>query len=109
MAPNRNAVLFSALTAEAETLACSTAKNEFPVLLQGIAERRRVTSVEFRPLLVEAMLTTHPQGFRIFFNSKGADACGLSGQYIRENRERLMPSRLRFSLAHEIAHTLFYD
>ena len=109
MRANRNASLLRWLLVEADALGCNVARSEFPVLLRPIAERRRVTSVEFRPLLVDAMLTTHPQGFRILFNSNGANASELQGRYENESRERLMPPRLRFSLAHELAHTLFYD
>lgn len=109
MTPSRNATLLRALLAKAETLGCNAAKNEFPVLLRPIAERRRVTGVEFRPLLVDAMLTTHPSGFRILFNSDRENPSELGELYHGECRERLLPSRWRFSLAHELAHTLFYD
>jgi hypothetical protein len=106
---NKNATLLRALSLNAETLSCAAARNQFPVLLRSLAERRKITSVEFRPLLVDAMLTTHPCGFRIFFNSNGDDPVDLQEQFLRESREQLMPSRLRFSLAHELAHTFFYD
>jgi len=109
MSPNKNASLLKALSVEAETLSCGASKNKFPVLLQPLAQRRRVTSVEFRPLLVDAMLTTHPNGFRIFFNSNGYDPLELQASFEGETRERAMPPRLRFSFAHELAHTLFYD
>ena len=109
MPPNTNALLLRALSAEADFLSCDAAKREFPVLLRPIAERRRVTSVEFRPLLVDAMLTTHQEGFRIIFNTNGDPASNLQYLFESENSERLLPSRLRFSLAHEIAHTFFYD
>jgi Zn-dependent peptidase ImmA (M78 family) len=109
MLQSKNAKLLHALSLQADTLSCTTAKNEFPVLLRPIAERRRVTSVEFRPLLVDAMLTTHSEGFRILFDSKGNDPLELNKQYTSENRHQMMPPRLRFSLAHEIAHTFFYD
>jgi hypothetical protein len=109
MLPSKNTKLLHALSLQADTLSCTTAKNEFPVLLRPIAERRRVTSVEFRPLLVDAMLTTHPEGFRILFDSKGNDPLKLNEQYGGESRQQMIPSRLRFSLAHEIAHTFFYD
>src|SRR6266487_2863778 len=109
MLPTKNATLFRRLSAEAETLSCNAAKNQFPVLLRPVAERRRVTSVEFRPLLVDAMLTTHPNGFRILFNSSGADPSEMEEQFKNESKEQGMPSRLRFSLAHELAHTFFYD
>ena len=98
-----------ALAEKAEVLACTAAQNQFPVLLRPIADRRKVTCVEFRPLLVDAMLTTHSSGFRILFNSDGSNPEQLRQDFEGESRDRLMPSRLRFSLAHELAHTFFYD
>lgn len=109
MAINKNASLLYNLSQEADALASSAARFEFPVLLQKIAQRRRVTSVEFRPLLVDAMLTTHPSGFRILFNSEDKDAATLQARYEKETREQMLSPRLRFSLAHELAHTFFYD
>lgn len=60
-------------------------------------------------MLVDAMITTHTQGFRIIFNSGDSDASELRIKYENENENQIMPSRLRFSLAHEIAHTFFYN
>jgi len=109
MPGNKNAALFRALSNDADALACAVAQNRFPVFLRPIAERRRVTSVEFRPLLVDAMLTTHPRGFRILFNSNEANPTELQEQYEREDGDRMLTPRLRFSLAHELAHTFFYE
>lgn len=109
MPPSNNTVLLQALEVQADALSCAVSKNEFPVLLQPLAARRRVSSVEFCPLLVDAMLTTHPTGFRILFNSNGDEPSKLSKQFASETKARPLPPRLRFSLAHEIAHTLFYD
>ena len=109
MPPSNNALLLRALAVQADDLSCAVSKNEFPVLLQPLAVRRRVSSVEFSPLLVDAMLTTHPAGFRILFNSNGGEPSELNKQFASETKDRTLPPRLRFSLAHEIAHTLFYD
>lgn len=80
-----------------------------PILLKQVAQRRRVTEVVFCPLLVDAMLTTHPLGFRLFFCSNGEEASMLTEAYGAESVTTLLPTRVRFSLAHELAHTLFYD
>ena len=109
MPPNKNASLLRTLLVKADTLSCMVSDKKFPVLLRPLAERRKVTAVEFCPLLVDAMITTHPSGFRILFNSDGGAPSDLREQYERESSENLMPARLRFSLAHEIAHTLFFD
>lgn len=80
-----------------------------PILLRQVAARRRVSEVVFGPLLVDALLTTHPAGFRVFFRSERNEASSLLEAYNAESAEKLLDSRVRFSLAHEIAHTLFYD
>jgi hypothetical protein len=109
MPATSNATLFEALANDADALAAEVAKGHFPVLLQSLAMRCRVTAVEFRPLLVDAMLTTHARGFRILFNSNGDNPTALRNQFEHESPDRLLAPRLRFSLAHELAHTLFYD
>ena len=109
MPPSKNAFLLRTLLSKAESLASSVSKDEFPILLHRLAERRKVTSVDFCPLLVDAMLTTHPKGFRILLNSDGGRAQELKERYRDESKGRLLQSRLRFSIAHELAHTFFYD
>lgn len=104
-----NAALLRKLAAHADEVAESVSLDKFPILLRKLAERRRVTSVQFRPLLVDAMLITHLHGFRIFFNSRGRDPDELETRYYSETASHLTDSRSRFSLAHEFAHTMFYD
>ena len=55
------------------------------------------------------MLTTHVHGFRVLFNSGTRDPEELETRYYGENAQQLTDTRMRFSLAHEFAHTLFYD
>jgi Zn-dependent peptidase ImmA (M78 family) len=109
MPPSKNASLLRSLVLEVDALASNVSKQEFPILLRPIAEGRKVTSVDFCPLLVDAMLTTHSDGFRILLNSDGGRAQELKERYNNESKERTMNPRLRFSIAHEIAHTFFYD
>ncbi|HWX18411.1 MAG TPA: ImmA/IrrE family metallo-endopeptidase [Candidatus Binatia bacterium] len=109
MARVANAALFRALSRQAEELGRRAGGNQLPVRLRPLAEKRRITSVEFQPLLVDAMLTTHPGGFRVFFSSDGRDPEELKRKYHSEESNGLLPTRLRFSFAHELAHTLFYD
>lgn len=109
MPPSKNVSLLRGLVSEVDSLACRISKNELPVLLRPIAERRKVTSVDFCPLLVDAVLTTHSTGFRILLNSDGGRAHELKERYNNESKTRMLHPRLRFSLAHELAHTFFYD
>src|SRR5450432_862959 len=106
---SKNASLLRTLITDADSLASRVSKNEFPVFLRPIVERRKVTSVDFCPLLVDAMLTTHSEGFRILLNSYGGRENELKERYSNESKGRLLPPRFRFSIAHELAHTFFYD
>lgn len=109
MPPSKNASLLRSLVSEVDALAIKASKREFPILLRSIAEGRKVTSVDFCPLLVDAMLTTHSEGFRILLNSDGGRSKELKEQYNNESKVRTLAPRLRFSIAHELAHTFFYD
>jgi Zn-dependent peptidase ImmA (M78 family) len=109
MPPSKNASLLRSLVSEVDALASKVSKREFPILLRTIAEGRKVTSVDFCPLLVDAMLTTHSDGFRILLNSDGGRSKELKEQYNNESKVRILNPRLRFSIAHELAHTFFYD
>jgi hypothetical protein len=106
---SKNAFLLRDLLFEADSLASRVSKNEFPVLLRPVAECRKVTSVDFCPLLVDAMLTTHSQGFRILLNSDSGRPEELKERYRNESKVKMLHTRLRFSIAHELAHTFFYD
>src|SRR5271169_478108 len=95
---------------QADELGCIASDNSLPVVLRTIAQRRRVTSVEFVPMFARAMLTTHPEGFRVFINAEETENCDeLRHKYDSECPNALLPGKFRFSLAHELAHTLFYD
>lgn len=67
-----------------------------PVDLHEIAAVGGVLSIEDREMVPEAAVAPVPGGFHIYLQSNFA------------NLPR-MRTRRRFSLAHEIAHTLFYD
>jgi Zn-dependent peptidase ImmA (M78 family) len=109
MPTNKNALLLRSVLSQVDAIASKVSNQEFPVLLRPIAELRNVTSVDFCPLLVDAMLTTHSEGFRILLNSDGGRAKELKERFDNESKERTMQPRLRFSIAHELAHTFFYD
>src|SRR2546430_3424177 len=104
-----NKQLLRRLQNQADQLGCIASGETFPVCLKAIAERRRVTSVDFVPMPVRAVLTTHPKGFRVFLKTEDAEqATELRRRYDNENNGTPLPPKFRFSLAHELAHTLFY-
>jgi Zn-dependent peptidase ImmA (M78 family) len=55
------------------------------------------------------MLTTHSEGFRILLNSDGGREEELKLRFDTETKGKMLNPRLRFSIAHELAHTFFYD
>jgi len=67
-----------------------------PVDLQEIATRRAVFEIEEPRMVPEAVLSPEGTGFRVFLQSNFND---FPGARVRQ----------RFSLAHEIAHTFFYE
>jgi len=67
-----------------------------PIDLQAVATECGVLAIEQREMIPEAVMTPDRAGFHIYLQSNFAHA---SGARIRQ----------RFSLAHEIAHTLFFE
>lgn len=90
------------------------AGDRLPVDLGHLRRQRAVTSIEFWPLLADGGLVTHEDGFKILVR------CGRRQQKHElerlfdedETGQRLPPEivrQARFTIAHEIAHTFFYD
>ena len=76
--------------------AFSRRADELPVDLVRLATAAGVLSIEERPMIPEAVLSTERAGFRIHLQN---NFVGVPGVRIRQ----------RFSLAHEIVHTFFYE
>jgi hypothetical protein len=73
-----------------------TAGQGAPIDLRAIAPRCRVFSVEEREMIPEAVMTPDGVGFRIYLQSNFKELPGVG-------------TRQRFSFAHELAHTFFYE
>ena len=71
-------------------------KSSIPVDLNELARVCGILSIEERQMIPEAALKLVPTGFRVYLQSNFVDAPGAR-------------VRRRFSLAHEIAHTFFYE
>ena len=70
--------------------------DELPVNLGRLATAAGVLSIEERSMIPEAVLAAERTGFRIYLQNNFAQSPGFH-------------TRQRFSLAHEIAHTFFYE
>lgn len=90
---------------EAETLQRS--QNAIPTSLKSLADRREV-KVRFMPLPVPGCLAVTQAGFEIFIQTAGDHVDDYTSKFLSGN-DRLLPHRVRFTLAHELAHTYFYN
>lgn len=96
----------------AESIA-SQAGVGFPVNLQKLAAQCRVEAIRFRPLIVDGALGITPGGFEIMIRCKSFEATELNDLLDAAPDGSQLPARIihkaRFTIAHELAHTLFYD
>ena len=97
---------------KAEEIACLTSK-ELPTRLGAIAARQCVKAIEFRPLLADGGIALTEKGFTIYVRAEADEAEHLTVQFEQDGTgiglPRRMIRRARFTIAHEIAHTFFYD
>ena len=97
---------------QAESLAANVSDSP-PTDLLAAARRRRVKAIYFRPMEIEAGLSVDEHGFTIFVGAPLERAPHWQKLFDADGTGRLLPhavrSRLRFTIAHEIAHTFFYD
>jgi hypothetical protein len=87
--------------------------NSFPVNLGRIAESRSIHRIEFKPLLTEGGLAVQNDGFIIYVKCNPGDGDDFTTRFVEDGTGSTLPEnvvhRARFTIAHEIAHTLFYD
>lgn len=84
-----------------------------PTDLGRIAAKRAVRVIEFRPLLVDGGLSVMPDGFRIFVRCDSDKAEKFTKLFWEDGTGKSLPApiakRVRYTIAHEIAHTLLFD
>jgi hypothetical protein len=84
-------------------------KDELPIPLSQLANQQRVR-VFFQPLFVEGGLAVDEAGFVVYLNVSSRRASELQEAYGKvPESERLLNVRERFTLAHELAHTMFFE
>jgi len=95
----------------AELLALRSSSGTLPIPLWEVAQKRLVRDVEFRPLLMDGCLAVVDDGFVIYVGCDKSDVDDFSSRLRSEKigTTPLLPSRIRFTIAHEIAHTFFFD
>jgi len=78
------------------------------VRLDQITEQSGVKRVEFRPLLVEGGLSIQGDGFVMYVNCSKDQISQLNDEFVC-NGGRSLPNRMRFTIAHELIHTFFFE
>jgi hypothetical protein len=96
---------------QAERLS-ATLGTRLPVDIGAIADACRIRRIEFRPLLVDGALGVVAGGFEIFVRCESFNADVWSERFASARDGTLLPmnavNKVRFTIAHEIAHTFFY-
>lgn len=96
----------------AERLVAETG-NGLPTNLGKIAAKQRVRKIEFKPLLTDGALAVDTDGFVIYVNCGPGDAIDFTERFADDGTGSSLPRtiarRARFTVAHEIAHTLFFN
>src|SRR5437763_8819562 len=91
----------------------ATIARSLPVDLNRIAASRAVQRIEFTPLLTDGGLAVGKDGFVIYVRCDIGQGTGLTEQLAEDGTGSSLPAtmarRARFTIAHEIAHTFFYD
>jgi hypothetical protein len=91
----------------------ATVARSLPVNLNRIAATRAVQRIEFTPLLTHGGLAVRNDGFIIYVRCDTGQNVDLTARLAEDGTGRSLPAamarRARFTIAHEIAHTFFYD
>lgn len=82
--------------------------DELKAPLFELAQRRRVRGVEFRRMIPDGGLAVQDDGFRIIVRADN-DSQECSTRWERGERPVALPVEKRFTIAHELAHTFFFD
>jgi hypothetical protein len=92
-----------------ESLALATSHQRIPIRMRDLFPPRRVTDVIFRPLLMGGCLGITKNGFTILVRCDADRTEELLKRLWLEDVEHRLPVNVRFTIAHEIAHTFFFD
>lgn len=93
----------------AESLATRISGARLPTALGAIARQRLVNQIVFKPLLIDGSIAVAENGFSISLRCEESEIDEFTRKLNRDDTGRLLPWRTRFTLAHEIAHTFFFD
>lgn len=83
--------------------------DSLPTPLATIAATRNIRQVSFRPLLVLGCLEVKGNDFCVNVFCTPSEASRYALSWTHEEGQASLPGRVRFTIAHEIAHTFFFD
>lgn len=94
----------------AESLALKYSSGKLPVPLREIANSRHVKEVVFRPLMIDGCTAVEDDGFVIYVRCEEREVEDLHTRWNSvSDGGRSLSARMRFTIAHEITHTFFFD
>src|SRR5688572_7423663 len=97
------------VVAKTTTLLRTNAIRDAPVPLAPLLDAVKARVV-FRPLLVNGATAPRHDGFTIYCRCESADAPAYELKLSdASDMGRSLPARARFTLAHELVHTFFFD
>lgn len=94
---------------EAEILGTWSNSGRLPTAIRRIAEKQLVKDIQFTPLFVEGAISIDVDGFLISIRSDEHESKDFEERLRSDPTGRRLSHRVRFTLAHEIAHTFFFD
>ena len=81
----------------------------FPILMRRLVKACGVSNVIFKPMLYDGGLKPAGSGFAILVKCE-EKYCAMASEFFNEERlGHTLNVRMRFTIAHELAHTFFYE
>src|SRR5688500_9817362 len=96
---------------QAQQISFSVGETAPPVALHTIAIELKIKRIEFIPLLCTAGIGPVEDGYSIYINTRAPGAANIKKRCLDVSLDdfQLLNPRLRFNVAHEMAHVFFFN
>lgn len=98
--------LYRHVETRAQEVLDAAQESSFPVKLKELAKVQSAKII-FKPLFISGYVTVTGRGFNIYVSCP-PEKIGQFQKRLREEGNTFLPSQTRFTIAHELGHTLFY-